>query len=83
MLNSFSTLLKLVVTTVSLVDGSLKSLLSSASALIYALSGLFRLVLRVVIIVLIVGGSFRGLFSILYYSLVSGYTMSHSPYKST
>jgi hypothetical protein len=49
----------------------------------YVLSSLFYLVLRVVIIVLIVGGSFRGLFSILYYSLVLGYIMSYSPYKST
>ncbi len=33
--------------------------------------------------VLIVGGSFRGLFSILCYSLVLGRIMSYSPYKST
>ncbi len=31
----------------------------------------------------IVGGSFRGLFSILYYSLALGRTMSYSPRKST
>ncbi len=33
--------------------------------------------------VLIVGGSFRGLFSILYYFLALGRIMSYSPYKST
>jgi hypothetical protein len=46
------------------------------------LSGLFRSALRVAIMVSIVGGSFRGLFSILYYSLASGRTMSYSPRKS-